>query len=665
MAEVSKAYEPQAAEKKWYARWLAEGYFTADPASPKPPFSIVMPPPNITGVLTLGHVLNNTIQDILARRARMQGHEVFWLPGMDHAGIGTQTAVEKCLRKNEGQTRHDLGREEFLRRVLEWQDKHGGIIIEQLKRLGCSCDWSRQRYTLDDAYVRAVQNVFVDLYRKGLIYRGRRMINWDPAAQTALSDEEVINKPQKGNLYFVRYEIVEEPGRFLEVATTRPETIMADTAMAFHPNDKRYVDLLGKHAWRPLAREKIPIIADEAIDPEFGTGVLKVTPAHDTLDFEIGQRHNLPVVDVLHPDGKINCPAVPELNGLDRFEARKRAAELLKEKGLLSKTEPHENNVGFSQRSDVPIEPRISEQWFLRYPKTKEALAVVRDHLIRFFPGHWEKVYAQWLENIRDWCISRQVWWGHRIPAWYRKAQAPTSESRIYVGVEPPSDPENWTQDPDTLDTWFSSWLWAYETMDEKTRKKFYPTSVLVTAPDIIFFWVARMIIAGLEFKPGKSERDEDNIPFRDVFFTGLIRDKQGRKMSKSLGNSPDPLVLIDKYGADGLRFGLMRIAPSGQDIRFDEKQIEEGRNFATKLWNAARFRQMHGPSDPAPKIDNASLSIYAVEVLARLNETISAVEAAYGQYQFNAVAQGLYDFFWSDYCDWFVEAAKTEIFSR
>jgi valyl-tRNA synthetase len=666
MADVSKAYEPQAAEKKWYARWLAEGYFTADPASPKPPFSIVMPPPNITGVLTLGHVLNNTIQDILARRARMQGFEVLWLPGMDHAGIGTQTAVERYLLRTEKKTRHDLGREEFLRRVLEWQDKHGGIIIEQLKRLGYSCDWSRQRYTFDDAYVRAVENVFVDLYRKGLIYRGRRMINWDPAAQTALSDEEVISKAQKGHLYFVRYEIVEAPGRFLEVATTRPETIMADTAMAFHPSDKRYVDLLGKHAWRPLAREKIPIIADEAIDPEFGTGVLKVTPAHDTLDFEIGQRHNLPVEDVLHPDGKINCPAVPELNGLDRFEARKRAAELLKEKGLLSKTEPYENNVGFSQRSDVPIEPRISEQWFLRYPKSKEALAVVRDHLIRFFPAHWEKVYAQWLENIRDWCISRQVWWGHRIPAWYPKQESEVRNPRseTYVGIEPPPDPENWVQDPDTLDTWFSSWLWAYETMDEKTRKKFYPTSVLVTAPDIIFFWVARMIIAGLEFKPGKSERDEDNIPFHDVFFTGLIRDKQGRKMSKSLGNSPDPLELIDKYGADGLRFGLMRIAPSGQDIRFDEKQIEEGRNFANKLWNAARFRQMHGPSEATPEIDTQALSIFGIEVLARLNETIDAIDAAYREYQFNTVAQRLYDFVWSDYCDWFVEAAKTDIFS-
>src|SRR5437762_1123389 len=586
---------------------------------------------------------------------------------MYHAGIGTQTAVEKYLRRTENKTRHDLGREEFLRRVVEWNEKHGGILIDQLTRLSCSCDWSRQRYTLDDAYVAAVQKVFVDLYRKGLIYRGRRMINWDPAAQTAVSDEEVISKPQKGNLYFVRCEIVEEPERFLEVATTRPETIMADTAMAFHPGDKRYADLLGKHAWRPLAREKIPIIADEAIDLEFGTGVLKVTPAHDALDFEIGQRHHLLIVDVLHPDGRINCLAIPELDGLDRFKAREKAAELLQAMGALAKTEAYENNVGFSDRSDVPIEPRISEQWFLRYPKTEEALAVVRDHLIRFFPPHWEKVYAQWLEDICDWCISLQVWWGHRIPAWYRKEKSEirNSKSEIYVGVEPPADAENWTHDQDTLDTWFSSWLWAYETMDEETRRKFYPTSVLVTAPDIIFFWVARMIIAGLEFKPGKSDRVEDNIAFRDVYFTGLIRDKLGRKMSKSLGNSPDPLELIGKYGADGLRFGLMRIAPSGQDIRFDEKQIEEGRNFATKLWNVARFRQLHGPSEAAPQIDNKKLSIFAIEVLARLNETIDAIDAAYREYQFNTVAQRLYDFVWSDYCDWFVEAAKTEIFGE
>src|SRR6266566_3280837 len=665
MAELSKTYDPRRVEPKWYKRWIDHRGFEADAASKKKPFSIVMPPPNITGVLTLGHVLNNSIQDILARRARMRGFEVLWLPGMDHAGIGTQTAVEKWLRKNEGVTRHDLGREKFLQRVLEWQDKHGGIIIQQLKRLGCSCDWSRQRYTFDDNYIQAVQKVFVDLYQKGLIYRGRRMINWDPAAQTALSDEEVMSKPQKGSLYFVRYEVVDEPGRFLEVATTRPETIMADTALAVHPNDKRYTELVGKQVWRPLAREKLPIIADEAIDPEFGTGVLKVTPAHDKVDFEVGQRHKLPIVDVLTESGRINCPAVPELHGLDRFEGRKRAAELLQEGGLLAKTEPYENNVAFSDRSEVPIEPRISEQWFLRYPKTEEALAVVREHLIRFYPAHWEKVYAQWLENIQDWCISRQVWWGHRIPAWYPKSQTPSSKSQIYVGIEPPAAPENWTQDSDTLDTWFSSWLWAYETMDDETRKKFYPTSVLVTAPDIIFFWVARMIIAGLEFKPGKTDRDEDNIPFRDVFFTGLIRDKEGRKMSKSLGNSPDPLDLIAKYGADGLRFGLMRISPSGQDIRFDEKQIEEGRNFATKLWNVARFRQMHGPSDPDPRVKPVELSIYAVEVLARLNETIDAIEVAYRDYQFNTVAQRIYDFVWSNYCDWFVEAAKTEIFSE
>jgi len=679
MAELSKTYDPRTVEPKWYQRWIDNRDFEADVTSKKKPFSIVMPPPNITGVLTLGHVLNDSIQDILVRRARMQGFEALWLPGMDHAGIGTQTAVEKWLRKNEGVTRHDLGREKFLQRVLEWQDKHGGIIIQQLKRLGCSCDWSRQRYTFDESYVRAVEKIFVDLYKKKLIYRGWRMINWDPAAQTALSDKEVISKPQRGNLYYVRYEIVDQPGKFLEIATTRPETIMADTGVAVHPKDKRYADLVGKEVWRPLPREKIPVVADEAIDPEFGTGVLKVTPAHDKVDFEVGQRHKLPVIDVLHPDGKINCPAVPELNGLDRFEARKRAAELLQERGLLSKAEPYENNVGFSDRSEVPIEPRLSEQWFLSYPKTKEALAVVKKHLIRFFPRHWEKVYAQWLANIQDWCISRQVWWGHRIPAWYRvrktveagvspagkKLQPGTAAATEEVRVQIKSPGEGWRQDEDTLDTWFSSWMWAYETMDAKTRKKFYPTSVLVTGPDIIFFWVARMIIAGLEFKPGKTSKTEDNIPFHDVFFTGIIRDQQGRKMSKSLGNSPDPLELIDKYGADGLRFGLMRIAPSGQDIRFDEKQIEEGRNFATKLWNVARFRQMHGPSSAEQKIDPRRLSIFAIEVLARLNETIDAVEKACREYEFNTVAQRLYDFIWSDYCDWFVEAAKTEIFSE
>ncbi|MBA2622823.1 MAG: valine--tRNA ligase [Chthoniobacterales bacterium] len=660
MSELPKTYDPAAVEPKWYQHWLERGYFHADATSRKPAFSMVIPPPNITGVLTLGHVLNTTIQDILARRARMLGNEVLWLPGTDHAGLATQTAVEKALRKTDKVTRHDLGREEFVRRVWEWREKHGRIIFEQLKRLGCSCDWERERFTLDERYARAVQEVFVDLHEKGLIYRGRRMINWDPAALTALSDEEVLPTKQKGSLYFVRYAIVDEPGRFLEVATTRPETIMADTALAVHPRDARYQSLIGRRAWRPLAREEIPIVADDMIDLEFGTGVLKVTPAHDKVDFEIGQRHGLPVIDVLHANGRINCPAVPELDGLDRFEARKKAADLLAKRGLLAKEEPYENSVGFSERAGVPIEPRLSEQWFLRYPKTEEALGVVRDNGIRFFPAHWEKTYAQWLSNIQDWCISRQVWWGHRIPAWYRDV-ADEEQPEIRVQLDSPG--EGWRQDEDTLDTWFSSWLWAYETMDAETRAKFYPTSVLVTAPDIIFFWVARMIIAGLEFKPGRSAAIEDNVPFRDVYFTGLIRDRAGRKMSKSLGNSPDPLELIGKYGADGLRFGLMRTAPSGQDIRFDEKQIEEGRNFVTKLWNAARFRQMHGPSEATPRLKGQTLSIYSIEVLARLDDAIYAIEQAYREHRFNEVAQRIYDFFWSDYCDWFLEAAKTEIF--
>jgi valyl-tRNA synthetase len=667
MAELPKTYDPKTVEPDWYARWLKADTFRADAMSSKPPFSIVIPPPNVTGMLTLGHVLNNTIQDILCRRARMRGCEVLWVPGMDHAGIGTQTAVEKWLRKNENVTRHDLGRDEFIRRVWAWKEKHGGIIIEQLKRLGCSCDWSRERFTLDEKYARAVQQVFVDLYQKGLIYKGRRMINWDPVALTALSDEEVIPTPTKSALFYARYEFIDQPGKYLEVATTRPETIMADVALAVHPGDTRYQAYLGQKVWRPLAREPIPVIADEAIDPKFGTGILKVTPAHDNVDFEIGARHNLPVIDVLTDDARIDCPMEPELHGLDRFVAREKAAEILRSRGLLSKTEPHQSNVGFSERAGVPIEPRLSAQWFLHYPKTEEALRVVREHLIRFFPAHWERVYGQWLENIQDWCISRQVWWGHRIPAWYPKQRSDGTgqRSEIYIGIDPPADSENWEQDPDTLDTWFSSWLWACETMDAETRAKFYPTSVLVTAADIIFFWVARMIIAGLEFQPGKANRDEDNVPFRDVFFTGLIRDKHGVKMSKSKGNSPDPLELMAKYGADGLRFGLMRTAPSGQDIRFDEKQIEEGRNFATKLWNVSRFRQMHGPSELESHLNADELSIYATEVLARLNETIAAVEASYEEYQFNAVAQRLYDFVWGDFCDWFVEAAKTDIFGE
>ncbi len=655
MSELAKAYEPQSVEEKWYAWWLETGCFHADPSSPKPAYSIVIPPPNVTGVLTLGHVLNNTIQDILARRARMTGHEVLWLPGTDHAGIATQTVVERRLRKEEKKTRHDLGREEFLQRVWEWKDKHGGIIINQLKKLGCSCDWERERFTMDEAYARKVQEVFVDLYEKGLIYRGKRMVNWCPVSLTALSDEEVIPKPQKGFLYHFKVEVVEDPGTFLEIATTRPETIMGDTAVAVNPKDPRYARLIGKTVRRPLPFENravLPIVGDEAVDFEFGTGVLKVTPAHDKADYEIGLRHQLPVIDIMNPDGTMNGLAGEGFAGLDRFEARVKAVEALREEGLLVEEKPYENNVGFSERADVPIEPRLSEQWFLKYPKTVEARAAVRDGMIRFFPERWEKVYDHWLENIQDWCISRQLWWGHRIPVWYKSDAG--SESIVKCQIESPG--EGWIQDPDVLDTWFSSWLWAHDTMDDPTRKKFYPTSALVTGPDILFFWVARMIMAGLEYT--------GEVPFRDVYFTGIIRDKQGRKMSKSLGNSPDPLDIIAKYGADGLRFGLMRIAPQGQDIRFDEHQVVEGRNFCNKFWNACRFRLMQGAVDPAADPSLHELSIFAKDLLEKLDQTIARIEAAYAAYRFSEVAQALYDFVWGDFCDRFIEAAKSDFHS-
>jgi valyl-tRNA synthetase len=658
MTEISKAYEPQAVEEKWYARWLADECFTPDPASAKPAYSIVIPPPNVTGVLTLGHVLNNTIQDILARRARMLGKEVLWLPGTDHAGIATQNVVERQLRK-DGKTRHDLGREAFLELVWEWKAKHGGIIINQLKRLGCSCDWTRERFTMDAAYTRAVTHCFVELYKRGLIYRGNRMVNWDPVARTALSDEEVIMRPENGALYYFKVEIAEEPGQTLTIATTRPETIPGDTAIAVNPNDGRYARFIGMHAIRPLPeeldREKklIPIIGDDHVEFEFGTGVLKVTPAHDKADYEIGQRHALPVIDVMTPDGVMNELAGEGLAGLDRFEAREAAIRKLETLGAMVKQEPYEHSVGFSERTNVPVEPRLSDQWFLKYPAVPQSTEAVKSGLVAFRPERWAAVYDHWMGNIQDWCISRQLWWGHRIPVWYSKTNPANPP---YVGVEPPSDAENWEQDPDVLDTWFSSWLWPFETMDDRTRAKFYPTTDLVTGPDIIFFWVARMIMAGYEFT-GKP-------PFTNVFFTGLIRDNQGRKMSKSLGNSPDPLDLIAKYGADGIRFGLMRIAPQGQDIRFDEKQVEEGRNFANKLWNAARFRQMHGPSAAEPTLAGLKLSPYSADILARLDSLTRQVAEGYAAYRFNEIAGALYEFFWSHYCDWYVEAAKTEIFA-
>jgi valyl-tRNA synthetase len=707
MGELSKAYEPQSVEDKWYEFWQKNHCFTAEPArvnEKRPAYSIVIPPPNVTGMLHMGHVLNNTIQDILSRKARMDGKEVLWLPGTDHAGIATQVQVEKALKKEEKKTKHDIGREEFLKRVWQWKEKHGGIIIQQLKKLGCSCDWTRERFTMDPEYSRCVQQVFVDLYKKGLIYRGKRMVNWCPATQTALSDEEVEMKAQKGFMYHFKVQVAEDPNTWLTIATTRPETIPGDTAVAVNPKDTRYAHLIGKHVVRllphdlPHEMKLIRIIGDDHVDFEFGTGVLKVTPAHDKADFDIGQRHKLAVVDIMNPDATMNGLAGADLKGLDRFKARKVAVEKLKELGVLVDEKPYENNVGFSQRADVPIEPRLSEQWFLKYPSVEASKACVQGSApasgaavsaladggsrpttsvvrfagkMHFYPDRWAKVYDHWMTNIQDWCISRQLWWGHRIPVWYRKTKLEylqgldmsqgfntiiedSNPDNFHVGVEPPADVENWEQDPDVLDTWFSSWLWPFATMGwpEKTEtlKKFYPTTDLVTGPDIIFFWVARMIMAGYEYM--------GDLPFKNVYFTGIIRDKQGRKMSKTLGNSPDPLELIAKYGADALRFGTMRSAPLGQDVLFDEKDVELGRNFCNKLWNACRFRQMQG-GEVQGEIERTLLTGDDKWILLKLDAAIREISEALDTYNFSTAAQALYRFFWSEYCDWYVEASK------
>jgi valyl-tRNA synthetase len=664
----------------------------ADPASPKPAYSIVIPPPNVTGMLHMGHVLNNTIQDILARKARMDGKEVLWLPGTDHAGIATQAVVEKTLRK-QGVMKHrdDLGREKFLEHVWAWKEKHGGIIIQQLKKLGCSCDWTRERFTMDPAYSRCVQQVFVQLYKKGLIYRGKRMVNWDPAARTALSDEEVEMVEEKGHLWHLKYPLLDEKGQpkadeFLVVATTRPETMLGDEAVAVNPNDPRYQKIVGRHCLLPLQNKSIPVIADELVDPKFGTGCVKVTPAHDPADYAMAVRHNLPLTVVIGPDGNMTAIAGEDFDGMDRMEARQAVVEELTEQGLLLRVEDYVHNVGYSQRSHVPIEPYLSEQWFLKYPSIEASTACVDldittskanlldmpdadgmlgpDGVIRFHPDRWSKTYSHWMGNLRDWCISRQLWWGHRVPVWYRKSkvQGPKSEvgaGDIYCAVEAPSDPDNWEQDADVLDTWFSSWLWPFATMgwpeQTPTLKKFYPTTDLVTGPDIIFFWVARMIMAGYEFM--------EDLPFHNVYFTGIIRDKLGRKMSKSLGNSPDPLELIAKYGADALRFGTMRSAPLGQDVLFDEKDVELGRNFCNKLWNACRFRQMQG-GEVQGEIDPPLLTSDDKWILLKLDQAIRDITTAFTEYRFNEATQTLYRFFWSEYCDWYVEASKATLSS-
>jgi len=676
MAEITKSYEARDVEQKWYAAWQQAKAFRGVVDPSREPYSIVIPPPNVTGVLTMGHVLNNTLQDVLIRRARLEGRSALWLPGTDHAGIATQTVVERELRKQK-KTRHDFGREEFVEKVWEWRQEKGGIILEQLRRLGASCDWDRTAFTMDPDYSKRVLHVFVELFNRGHIYRGKRMVNWCPASLTALSDEEVIMKPVNSTMYRVRYELSAQPGHFIEIKTTRPETIPGDVAIAVHPDDPRYVSLVGQKVRRPIGpAADIPIIADNAVDKEFGSGALKITPAHDRVDYEIGLRHKLPVIDVLEANGTLNALAGEELTGLDRFVGRKKAAEMLKAAGALVDEEAYSNNVGYSERADVPIEPRLTEQWWLRYPKVEEAKAVVRDGQIKFHPERWSKVYLHWLENIQDWCISRQLWWGHRIPVWYRKGADRADSKNWHVSVSGPADPENWEQESDVLDTWASSWLWPFATLgwpeaDEMKRDGFdyfYPTSTLVTGPDIIFFWVARMIMAGLEFvRPG--EPVERRIPFKDVYFTGIIRDQQGRKMSKSLGNSPDPLDLIGTYGADGLRFGIISIAPQGQDIRFQEDRIESGKNFCNKLWNACRFRQMSGESgdntSPAAivaRVDPARFDGDDHAIVDRLLVTTQEVERCFREFEFSAAVQALYGFFWNDFCDWYVEVSKSKL---
>jgi valyl-tRNA synthetase len=679
MAEISKSYEPHEVEKKWYAAWQTAGVFAGRVNPGKRPYCIMIPPPNVTGVLTMGHVLNNTLQDILIRRARLEGCEALWLPGTDHAGIATQTVVERELRKQK-QHRRDLGREKFLGKVWQWREEKGGIILQQLQALGASCDWSRTQFTMDPAYSRAVLSVFVDLFAKGHIYRGKRMVNWCPVSQTGLSDEEVIMKPSKGSLYRMRYEVAELPGTFLEISTTRPETIPGDAAVAVHPEDERYKHLIGKHVWRPFPRAQIPIVGDTAVEKDFGTGVLKVTPAHDRTDFDIGKRHDLPVIDVMNPDGTMNADAGP-LAGIERFKARAMAEKLLEELGALVKTEPYENTVGYSERADVPIEPRLSEQWFIRYPKIDEAKRAVTSGIIKFHPERWTKTYLHWLENIQDWCVSRQLWWGHRIPVWYRKGADRNDPKNLHVSLTAPADAADWEQDNDVLDTWASSWLWCLATIGwrkpgETTEelKHWYPTGALATGPDIIFLWVARMIIAGLELHgPEKKTLTDDEIrqriPFKRVYFNGIIRDKLGRKMSKSLGNSPEPLDLIAKFGADGLRFGLLSIAPKGQDILFDEDRVGQGRNFCNKLWNAARFRQMSGPmadnstlAAVVSRIKASQLDDDDFAILQGLAELTDSTTKNLDEHEFTAYAQGLYSFFWGDFCDWYVEASKARL---
>ena len=656
--ELASKYNPTDIESKWYKYWLDNGFFKSQPDG-REPYTIVIPPPNVTGVLHMGHMLNNTIQDILVRRARMQGKNACWVPGTDHASIATEAKVVGKLAA-EGKTKADMSREEFLKEAWKWKEKHGGIILEQLKKLGASCDWDRTAFTMDEAFSSSVIKVFCDLHNKGKIYRGVRMVNWDPKALTALSDEEVIFKEQQGKLFYLKYKIEGEDG-FAVVATTRPETIMGDTAMCINPNDPKNAYLRGKKVIVPLIGRVIPVIEDDYVDIEFGTGCLKVTPAHDVNDYMLGEKYNLPSIDIFNDNGTLNENGV-QYAGMDRFDVRKQIEKDLKAAGLLEKTEPYTNKVGFSERTDTVIEPKLSMQWFMKMEElAKPALKAVMEDDIKLYPPKFKNTYRHWMENVKDWCISRQLWWGHRIPAYFLPqggyVVAGTLEEayqKALLVVNYPLAIEDLRQDEDVLDTWFSSWLWPISVFDginhpdNEDIKYYYPTNDLVTGPDILFFWVARMIIAGYEFRK--------ELPFKNVYLTGIVRDKQGRKMSKSLGNSPDPLVLIEHYGADAVRLGMMLTSPAGNDLPFDDNLCEQGRNFNNKIWNAFRLVKGWEVAD-IPQPESARLAVEWFK--AQLGKTLLEIEDLFEKYRLSEALMAVYKLFWDEFSAWYLEMAK------
>ena len=650
MKLLDKKYSSSELEDRWYKHWLEKDYFSSQPSDNH--YTIVIPPPNVTGKLTMGHVLNNTIQDILIRKARMEGKNACWVPGTDHASIATESKVAKMLQE-KGIDKKDISREEFLEHAWEWKEKYGGIIINQLQKLGCSCDWDKLSFTMDDKYSEAVLESFVRLFDKGLIYKGNRLVNWCPKSQTALSDEEVIFKEVNGKLWYIKYKI-DNSDSFIEIATTRPETMLGDVAVAVNPSDKRFKDLIGSNAILPIVGRKIPIIADKMVDPEFGTGCVKITPAHDPNDYNVGLEHSLDMVNVMNPDGSINSNAPKEYVGLTREDARKKVIDDLKKDNCLLKEEDYIHKVGFSERGDVPIEYYLSDQWFLKMKElAKPAIQSVKKGEINFYPNHWVKTYDHWMDNIQDWCISRQLYWGHRIPVWYKKDSDHNKKENWFISTTPPKDIENWEQDTDVLDTWFSSWLWpfAVHNWPEEEKTHYYPTSVLVTGPDIIFFWVARMIMSGFEFM--------GQAPFKDVYFTSILRDEQGRKFSKSLGNSPDPIELFDKYGTDATRFSVMLMSPQGSDVYFSESGLEIGRNFMSKIWNASRFIMLNHDENFNDSINKDKLAFHDEWILNELDKTIKKVNAYYDSYQFNEAIKVIYEFTWSEFCDWYIELAK------